>query len=127
VRIAKSKSKAIAKKARKIDVVTRQQDPEEESSSDDDDEHEEVFTLGQMNTRSQTQVNQYYTQEEIDLESQLAEIQRVEEERLKSPSHHIDSSESGGNSDDDMEPEYDDEEFNDDVQGDQDVADENME
>jgi hypothetical protein len=86
VRIAKSKSKAIAKRVWKIDVVTGQQDPEEESSSDDDDdEHEEVFTLGRMNTRSQTQVNRYYTQEEVDLESQLAEIQRVEEERLKSP------------------------------------------
>jgi hypothetical protein len=67
-----------------ISVVTGQRDPKEESSSDDD-EHEEVFTLGRMNTRSQTQVNRYYTQEEVDLESQLAEIQRVEEERLEGP------------------------------------------
>jgi hypothetical protein len=87
-----------------------------------------------MNTRSQTRVNRYYTQEEVDLESQLAEIQRVEEERLEGPWHHIDSSESGsdgdgdGDGDDDIEPEYDDDdEFDDGVQGDQDVADENME
>jgi len=87
-----------------------------------------VFTLGRINTRSQTRVNQYYTQEEVDLESQLAEIQRVEEERLKGPRHHIDSSESGSDGDDDIEPEYDDnDEFDDSVQGDQDVADENIE
>jgi hypothetical protein len=80
-----------------------------------------------MNTRSQTRVNRYYTQEEVDLESQLAEIQRVEEERLKGPWHHINSSESGGDGDDDMEPEYDDNnEFDDGVQGDQDVVDENI-
>jgi hypothetical protein len=87
-----------------------------------------VFTLGRMNTRSQTRVNQYYTQEEVDLESQLAEIQRVEEERLKGPWHHIDSSESSSDGDDDIEPEYDDDdEFDDGVLGDQDVADENIE
>ena len=87
-----------------------------------------MFTLGRMNTRSQTRVNRYYTQEEVDLDTQLAETQKVEEERLEGPWHHIDSSESGSNGDDDMEPEYDDDdEFNDGVQGDQDVADENME
>jgi hypothetical protein len=81
-----------------------------------------------MNTRSQTRVNRYYTQEEVDLESQLAEIQRVEEERLEGPWHYIDSPKSGSDGNDDIEPEYDDDdEFDDSVQGDQDVADENME
>jgi hypothetical protein len=66
-------------------------------------------------------------QEEVDIELQLAEIQKVEEEKLKGPGHYIDSSESG-DGDDDIEPEYnDDDEFDDGVQGDQDVADENME
>jgi hypothetical protein len=110
-----------------IDVVTGQQDPEEESSSNNN-EHKEVFTLGQMNTRSQTQVNQYYTQDEVDLEAQLAEITRVEEERLQGPRHEVDSSESDRDSDDDIEPEYNKDDKSDDVvQGDQDVADKNME
>ena len=124
VRVAKSKAKAIAKR----DVVTGQQDLEEESSSDDDDEHEEVFTLGRMNTRSQTRVNRYYTQEEVDLDTQLAKAQKVEEERLEGPRHYIDSSDGDGDDDDDREPEYDeDDDFDDGVQGDQDITDENME
>jgi hypothetical protein len=81
-----------------------------------------------MNTRSQTWVNRYYTQEEIDLESQLVKIQRVEEERLEGPSRHIDSSKSGSNDVDNIEPEYDDNnEFDDSIQGDQDVVDKNIE
>jgi len=123
VRVAKSKAKATAKR----DVVTRQQELEEENSSDDDDEHEEVFTLGRMNTRSQTRVNRYYTQEEVDLDTQLAKAQ---EERLEGPRHYINSSDGDDNkdNDDDMEPKYDeDNDFDDSVQGDQDVADENME
>jgi hypothetical protein len=80
-----------------------------------------------MNTRSQTQVNRYYIQEEVDLESQLAEIQKVEEERLEGPWHHIDSSESGSDSDDDIEPEYNDDKFDNGIQRDQDVADKNIE
>jgi hypothetical protein len=113
-----------------INAVTKLQEPEEESFSNDNDEHEEVFTLGRMNTRSQTRVNRYYTQEEVNIESQLAETQRVEEERLEGPWHHIDSSESGSNDVDDMEPKYDDDdddEFDNSVQGDQDVADESIE
>jgi len=42
--------------------------------------------------------------------------------------HQIDESESDGNDNDDIEPKYDkDNEFNDSIQGDQDVADENIE
>lgn len=37
-----------------------------DSSDNDDDEHEEVFTLGRMSTRSQTRVNQYFTNTEIE-------------------------------------------------------------
>jgi hypothetical protein len=81
-----------------------------------------------MNTRSQTRVNRYYTQEEVDLDIQLAKTQRVEEERLEGPRHYINSSDSGSDDDDDTEPKYDeDDEFDDGVQGDQDVADENIE
>jgi hypothetical protein len=54
-------------------IITRQQDLKEKSSSNND-KHEEVFNLSWMNIRSQTQVNQHYTQEEVELESQLAEI-----------------------------------------------------
>jgi hypothetical protein len=67
------------------------------------------------------------TQDEVDLEEQMAETSRVEEEITRSW-HQIDESESDGDDDDDIEPEYDeDAEFDDGTQGDQDVADENME
>jgi len=65
-------------------------------------------------------------QEEVNIESQLAKTQRVEEERLEGPWHYINSSESGSDDVDDIELEYDDDdddEFDNSVQGDQDVAD----
>jgi hypothetical protein len=90
--------------------------PEEDKSSEDDEGHDEVYTLGGINTRSQTRVNCYFTEKEVALEASLGQI----EEEL--------------DSDDNEEPEYDpdevdnkDGEFDDDIQGDQDVGDEDME
>jgi len=37
----------------------------------DDEEHEEVFALGRMGTRSQTRVNQYFTNMEIEEENRI--------------------------------------------------------
>ena len=90
-----------------------------EESSDDNDEHEEVFTLGRMSTRSQTRVSRYFTHVEIEADIEEA---RALEELEEGPWHNIDPS-------DDEEPVYDetdDEEFNEDAGGDEDVADENM-
>ena len=39
-----------------------------EESSDDKGEHEEIFTLGRMNTRSQTRVSRYFTHAEVEAE-----------------------------------------------------------
>jgi hypothetical protein len=59
------------------------QDIEESSSGEEDkgdkDEREEVFTLGRMNTRSQTQVNLYYTAEEVaSLDVNIDDIEAAE-------------------------------------------------
>jgi hypothetical protein len=81
----------------------------EEDEEDEDEEDEEVFTLGRMNTRSQTRVNRYYTAEEV--ESLDIDVDNTDEEV------------------DDEPPNYDpsDDEFDDTLKGDQDAADENME
>jgi hypothetical protein len=101
-----------------IDVDTGLRNPVEESS-DDNDEHEEVFTLGRMSTRSQTRVSRYFTHAEVEADIEEA---RALEELEEGPWHNIDPS-------DDEEPVYDetdDEEFNEDAGGDEDVAVENM-
>jgi hypothetical protein len=85
----------------------REKDPAE--SSDEEEEHEEVFTLGRMGTRSQTQVNRYYAAEE------------AEEGPDVDGSSHVDI--------DDEPPEFDpsdDEEYSESVDGDSDIMDENM-
>jgi hypothetical protein len=40
----------------------------------DDEEHEEVFTLGRMNTRSQTRVSWYFASEEIEHDKDTVQI-----------------------------------------------------
>jgi hypothetical protein len=87
--------------------------------SEDEEEHEEVFTLGRMNTRSQTRVSRYFTAEEIE---QDEETIRITEESAAEPYDE---------EDDDVEPEYDlssdDDDFDQALHGDLDAADENME
>jgi hypothetical protein len=85
----------------------REEDPAE--SSDKEEEHEEVFTLGRMGTRSQTRINRYYAAEE------------AEEGPDVDGSNYVDI--------DDERPEFDlsdDEEYNESVNGDSDIMDENM-
>jgi hypothetical protein len=113
--VAKAKEKLKAKRARK--------DAEEESGSEEsgsnNEQHEEVFTLGRMNTRSQTRVSRYFTNAEVEADTE------EQEEKEAGGRIYIDSDES----DIDEEPEFDpsdDEDFNEGRQGDEDVADENM-
>ena len=93
-----------------------------EERSDDEGEHEEIFTLGRMNTRSQTRVSRYFTHAEVkaDIEEARALIEVSE-----GPWYNIDAS------DDDKEPVYDttedeDEEFDIEVGGDEDIEDKNV-
>jgi hypothetical protein len=72
-----------------INEKTILRDPVEECS-DDEVEHEEVFTLGRMNTRSQTRVSQYYTHAEIEADIEEARANTVV---VEDPRHEIDSSE----------------------------------
>jgi hypothetical protein len=109
-RVAKVKAKRAAK-------IVSLDDPTE--SSDDEEEHEEVFTLGRMGTRSQTQVNRYYAADEAE------EGPDVDENNQESMEVVAD-----GNSDVDDEPSEfdpsDDEEYNESVNGDSDIMDESM-
>jgi hypothetical protein len=91
-----------------------------EESTDDEEEHEEVFTLGRMNTRSQTRVSRYYTHAEVEADIVVA---RVNTEFIEEQWHELNSSNEG------EDPVFDtseDEEFDEQVGGDADVADENM-
>jgi hypothetical protein len=100
VEAAQLKLKERVAKAREKDLI---------ESSDEEEEHEEVFTLRRMGTRSQTQVNRYYTVEE------------VEEGLDVDGSSYVDI--------DDEPPKFDpsdDEEYNELVDGDLDIMDENM-
>jgi hypothetical protein len=98
--------------------VAKSKERMEEESLDNSDngdngdkEHEEVFTLGQMNTRSQTRVSQYLTNIEI-----------------KGEINSNNNNGNGDNSDDDSETGFDlsDDDFNQEVDGDLDIADENI-
>jgi hypothetical protein len=60
-----------------INVSTGLRDPVEESS-DDDREHKEVFTLGQISTRSQTKVSRYFTHTEV--EADIVEARALKED-----------------------------------------------
>jgi hypothetical protein len=84
--------------------------------SEDEDEHEEVLTLGRMHTRSQAQVNQYYTAAENEEGGTVAEM---------------DVEDNGGNSDIDSDQGFDsdsegDGDFDETIDGDTDQRDENM-
>ena len=83
----------------------------------DDEEHEEVFTLGRMGTRSQTRVNQYFTNMEIEEENHI-------------DSDGDDSDGEDGEDDEGSEagfdPSDDDDDFNQEIDGDLNMADENM-
>jgi DDE superfamily endonuclease len=76
----------------------------------DDEEHEEVQTLGRMSTRSQlrSQVNRYFTAMEA-----TEEVDVMEEDNEDDGEPHFDTSD-------------DDDDFDQEIDGDQDVADENM-
>ena len=103
LKLSERVAKVKAKKAAKTAGVGAEEDPMEESL--DDDEHEEVFTLGRMGTRSQTRINRYYTADEVEEGSDI----------------DVDT--------DDDPPEFDpsdDEEYNELVDGDLDVMDENI-
>ena len=117
VKLAAKAVKSKGKKTEETDHV--------EEDNEDEEEPEEVFTLGRMNTRSQTRVSRYFTAEEIEQEEETI---RVAEERATGLWVHIDSTD---DDDDDVEPEYDpssdDDDFDQALHGDQDVADENME
>ena len=93
----------------------------------DKEEHKEVFTLGRMNTQSQTRVSRYFTAEEIE---QDEETIRIAEESAAEPCVYIDGTDDD-DEDDDIEPEYDpssdDDDFDQVLHGDLDAADENME
>ena len=78
----------------------------------DDEEHEEVFTLGRMGTRSQTRVNQYFTNMEIE-----------EENRIDSDG---DDGEDDEGSEAGFDPSDDGNDFNQEIDGDLNMADENM-
>jgi hypothetical protein len=79
----------------------------------EEQEYEEVFTLGRMGTRSQTQVSQYFTNMEIE-----------EEIRIRIDSDDDDDSDEG--SETRFDPSDDDDDFNQEIDGDLNMADENM-
>jgi hypothetical protein len=110
---AKGKKTAISNP---LDPITEEIDPIIEDT-DDEEEHEEVFTLGRMNTWSQTRVSWYFTTEEVEQET----IRIAEEIAID-----IDDD----NDEDDAEPEYDpssdDDNFDQALHSDLDATDENM-
>src|SRR5271163_2822904 len=91
----------------------------------DDEEHEEVFTLGRMGTRSQTRVNQYFTNMEIEEEN------RIDSDGDDSDGEDGEDSEDGEDGEDDegseagFDPSDDDDDFNQEIDGDLNMADEN--
>ena len=101
-------------KAKERDLVKEESKDEDE----DKDEHKEVFTLGRMNTRSQTRVSRYFTATEAEEVVETAEL-----DLMKVIKDSVDI-------EDDQEPEFDssndDDDFDQSKDRDQDVADENM-
>jgi hypothetical protein len=80
--------------------------------ANDKEEHKEVFTLGRMGTRSQTQVSQYFTNMEIKEENRIC-INSNDGEDDK-------GSETG------FDPSDNDDDFNQEIDSDLNVANENM-
>jgi len=93
----------------------------EEESSEDEEVHEEVFTLGRMNTQSQTQVNRYYTTAEIEADKG-PNIDLTKEKTIIA----IESNEEVDNEVPKFDKSEDDEDFNEIEDGDEDKGDENM-
>jgi hypothetical protein len=92
----------------------------------DDEEHEEVFTLGRMGTRSQTRVSQYFTNMEIEEETDTIRV-----EKGRQIKNHFDSDDTDSEDDEGSETGFDpsdddDNDFNQEIDGDLDMADENM-
>src|SRR5277367_1886891 len=87
----------------------------------DDEEHEEVFTLGRMGTRSQTRVSQYFTNMEIEEENRICIDSDGEDDEGKD-----DEGEDNEGSETGFDPSDDDDDFNQEINGDLNIADENM-
>lgn len=79
----------------------------------EEQEHEEVFTLGRMGTRPQTRVSQYFINTEIEEENCI----RIDSD---------DNGEDDEGSEARFDPSDDDDDFNQEVDGDLNMADENM-
>ena len=102
-----------------INESTGLRDPVEESTNNEE-EYEEVFTLGRMNTRSQTRVNRYYTYAEVEADIVAA---RVDIEFIEEQWYELNSLNEG---EDPIFDTSDDGEFDEQVEGDEDIVDENM-
>jgi hypothetical protein len=79
---------------------------------DDKEEHKEVFTLRRISTRSQTQVSQYFTNIEIEEENRIC--------------INSDDSKDDKGSETRFDPFDNDDDFNQEINGDLNVANENM-
>jgi hypothetical protein len=92
------------------DRVKRVKGDLKELDTDDEEEHEKVQTLGQMSTQlqSQLQVNRYFTAIEA-----MEEVDVIEEDNKDNGEPHFDTSD-------------DDDNFDQEIDRDQDVADKNM-
>ena len=123
VRVAKTKAKKdiqIARNQKRPDDYNSNTFDPVEESSDDKEEYEEVFTLGRMNTRLQTRVSRYYTHAEVQ-----ADIEEVRAEKEFVDRHWYELISSGDNEESQFDT-SEDEEFDIVVEGDEDIADENM-
>jgi hypothetical protein len=91
-------------------IAKRIEGDSEELNTDDEEEHEEVQTLGRMSTQLQlrSQVNRYFTAMEA-----MEEVDVMEEDNEDDGEPHFDTSD-------------EDDDFDQEIDGDQDVADENM-
>jgi hypothetical protein len=103
------------------DTITGGKDPIKESS-DDEEEYEEALTLGRMGIRSQTQVNRYYTAEEVEegLDVDVNNEESIEVVAADNSDIDIDDAPS------EFDPSDDDDKFNESVDEDSDMIDENM-
>src|SRR5277367_4942424 len=88
----------------------------------DDEEHEEVFTLGRMGTRSQTRVSQYFTNMEIEEENRIC----IDSDDGEDDEGKDDEGEDNEGSETGFDPSDDDDDFNQEINGDFNIADENM-
>jgi hypothetical protein len=92
----------------------------------DDEEHEEVFTLGRMGTRSQTRVSQYFTNIEIEEETDTIRVEKGRQIENRFDSNDADSEDDEGSETGFDPSDDDDNDFNQEIDGDLDMADENI-